>query len=398
MKIKCGSIIPCLSILLVSTNPQAGELAIETNFPGGSGVVDSVDQQKRILRISPTPHKDKGWASWWYVKITGITPGEKFTLDVGPYPWATPDQATVSSDGKIWEHTTPGIRKDKRISYTLKSDQSELWVAWGPPFLPGDAQKLVNETADKYPFATSFNLCNTREGNPTPALRISAGKEDDPNRIGIWFQARQHAWESGSSWVAKGLVDWLVSDDPAARELRQRALIHVVPIMDIDNVLRGAGGKSQKPQDHNRDWTEKPHWRAVYAAQQAILKQDHEKQFDLFVDLHNPGINDKSPYYYVPPKDSLTATGQRNHALFIQASREKITGPLAFLGKTIESGKSYDPKAWTAISKNWVTKNCRDHVVAVTLETSWNTANSTSEGYQQVGRELGEAVAVFFRK
>ena len=63
-------------------------------------------------------------------------------------------------------------------------------------------------------------------------------------------------------------MEWLVSDDPRAETLRKAAKIYVVPIMDIDNVAIGAGGKDQKPHDHNRDWSDQPHWHSVAAAQE----------------------------------------------------------------------------------------------------------------------------------
>ena len=43
-------------------------------------------------------------------------------------------------------------------------------------------------------------------------------------------------------------------------------------------------------------------------------------------------------------------------------------------------------------------KNTSEHVVAVTLETSWNTPHSTQVGYKQVGRELGMAIERYFRE
>jgi len=38
-----------------------------------------------------------------------------------------------------------------------------------------------------------------------------------------------------------------------------------------------------------------------------------------------------------------------------------------------------------------------DHVVAVTLETSWNTPHSTTEGYRTVGRQQGLAIERYLR-
>ena len=87
-----------------------------------------------------------------------------------------------------------------------------------------------------------------------------------------------------------------------------------------------------------------------------IAAQTREKLFDLFIDLHNPSARDTEPYFYIPPRDMLPEPGQRNLDLFLKTAREKITGPLRFTGKTIESGPQYDPQMWKFISKNWVAR------------------------------------------
>lgn len=378
------------SLLLAVCVASADPLTIHTDFPGGSAKVEAIDQEQRLVRLTPTDHKDRGWACWWYFRLSGVRPGETITLNVGEAPWATPDRASFSLDGQVWQQTPPGEREGNRIIYRQWIDSPEAWFAWGPPFVPSDARRLVEQAA-RSPHAEAFVLCRTRENRNTPALRIAEGEAADEDRSGIWIQARQHAWESGSSWVAKGLVEWLLSDDSQGRTLRRKAVITVVPIMDIDNVHWGAGGKNQVPQDHNRNWTDQPHWRSVAAAQEEIRRMDADGRFDLFVDLHNPGAKDREPYFYVPPKELLSQPGKRNLERFLSAARTEMTGPLAFKGRTIASGSKYDPK-WEAISKNWVTTHCRDHVVAVTLETAWNTPHSTTAGYEQVGRELGRAV------
>ena len=174
--------------------------------------------------------------------------------------------------------------------------------------MPADAQRLVTSVAKQYEFAHAFELCRTRDDRPTPALRISQAENERP--YGIWIQARQHAWESGSSWVCRGLTQWLVGDDPRAASLRRQAQIYIVPIMDIDNVAIGAGGKNQKPHDHNRDWGEQPHWRATAAAMKLITAQDKARRFDLFVDLHNPDAGAKEPFYFVTPRELLAGVGR----------------------------------------------------------------------------------------
>ena len=45
------------------------------------------------------------------------------------------------------------------------------------------------------------------------------------------------------------------------------------------------------------------------------------------------------------------------------------------------------------VSGTWVRNHTGDHVVAVCLETAWDTPHSTADGYQAVGRQLAQAVA-----
>lgn len=386
----------CAGLVPSARSADANELAVTADFPGGSAKVELFDQAARLVRIVPGSDPDRGWVCWWYFKLSGIEPGETIALDVGTGAWATPDRASFSLDNRTWTHTAAGERQGQRIVYRQKIEAREAWFAWGPPFVPADAARLVDDLAKTSPHAQPFELCRTREDRPVPAVRVSQPGAADAERRGIWIQARQHAWESGSSWVCRGFSEWLVSDDPRAESLRKLAQVTIVPVMDIDNVAVGAGGKQQKPQDHNRDWSDQPHWKSVEAAQREIARMNAAGRFDMFVDLHNPGPGDRNPYYYVAPKELLSELGRANLEQFVACSRLEITGPLAYLGKTLESGASYDP-AWKLISKNWVTEHCGEHVVSLTLETAWNTPHSTQDNYRRVGRELGLAIERYFR-
>jgi hypothetical protein len=373
-------------------------LQVNTDFPGGSAKVLAIDQQDRLIRLNPSPHQDRGWAVWWYIHVRGITPGETISLDVGDAPWATPDRAAFSTDNVNWTQTATGQRDAiaKRILYTQQIDAGEAWFAWGPPFLPQDTAELFRWAVQQCPHAEPLELCRTRQQRPVLALRIVEPGVPDEQRSGIWVQARQHAWESGSSWVCHGMIDWLVSDDPRAVRLRRQATITFVPIMDVDNVTFGAGGKNQVPHDHNRDWTDNPYWPEVAAAMRQIKQQDAAGRFDLFIDLHNPGARSKHPFYYVTPRSLLREPGPSNLDRFLLVSRLEMDGPLSYVGETEESGPGYDAQ-WKTISKNWVSLNTRPHVVAVTLETAWNTPHSTTGGYQTLGRQLGMAVERYLR-
>jgi hypothetical protein len=392
-----------LLLALACTAPAAhSELQVASDFPGGSAQVESLDQQARSLTIRPSSHKDTGWECWWSFRLSGITPGETIQLTVKGMDFALPRQASFSYDGKAWQHSQPGKSEKGQVTYTLKFDRDQVWLAWGPPFQLSDARALVERTVQKNVGAKAFTLAKSRGGIDIPALRwdpaLPSEQGQQKKRHAIWLHSGQHAWESGARWVGAGFVDWLASDDAAARQLRESTLIVYVPIMDVDNVELGAGGKNQKPHDHNRDWSDEPVFAAVKAAQQEIIKMDEAGELALFVDLHNPAPNDAKPFFYVSPPSLHSAEAEARQTQWIKLAHQHLgKESLGLSTKTQESGPGYHP-LWRQISKNWVATSVKQPVVSLTLEVSWNTPNSTQDKYQAYGRALGQTIHAFLQQ
>jgi hypothetical protein len=406
------SLLGILSALLVAASARA-EITAHTDFEGASAKVVAIDQAAKTLRIMPGGDPAHGWPCWWYLRVAGLAAGDTLTLEVAasdvnlvrpgkhfgkplPAAWAQPERAAYSTDGKTWKQTAAGERREERMLYAATAEGESLWLAWGPPFTPQDATALVEEFGKRGSWIEKFELTKSRGGRSCPALKLHEGERPAGERPAIWLQARQHAWESGASWVCRGLADWLTSDDPRAKSLREKAEIVIVPIMDIDNTAAGNGGKESLPQDHNRDWTDQPHHAEVAAAQRHLKDLSDAGRLALFVDLHNPGPTNKQPYFYVCPDDTLEEIGRRNQERFLTICRAEISGPLPLADKPQTSGASYDP-LWKQMSKNWVSANAPPHAVAVTLETAWNTDHSTTAGYQTVGAQLGLAIERYLR-
>jgi hypothetical protein len=224
-------------------------------------------------------------------------------------------------------------------------------------------------------------------------LHVQEGERKKEQRFGVWVQARQHAWESGSSWVAQGFGEWLLSDDADAAWLRQHAEIFLVPIMDVDNTATGNGGKDALPQDHNRDWSPQPHWNEVRAAQKMVSGLIEEGRMDVFLDLHNPAPGDPT-FFYVLESSALKEPMIRLRDRFIElayARISKIKPLVPMSNKPKTTGPSYHP-LWRQISANWVSMNGNPHSVSLCLETIWNYKNSNTEGYRAVGANLAAAV------
>ncbi len=395
--------------LTLCSAAAAEPLEVLSQFEGASVSGVEVDNGTRTIKFMPGGDPARGWPCWWYFRIDGITPGETITLQVrgstatvdkpgSPLQkplastWAMPAQATFSIDGKAWLHTEKGTKDGELMSYTLKPEAASVFVAWGPPYTPSDAAKFVRAMSEKHPFAKAEELCRSRGERPVPMLHVLEGNRKTEQRFGVWVQARQHAWESGSSWVAHGFVEWLLSDDADAAWLRQHAEIFIVPIMDVDNAATGNGGKDAVPQDHNRDWSPQPHWNEIIAAQRKVSDLIAEGRMDVFLDLHNPSPDDPT-FFYILPSDLLKEPmiGLRDRFIELAYGRiSKIKPLIPMSNRPKVTGANYHP-LWRQISANWVSMNGNPHTVSLCLETIWNCPNSTTEGYRAVGAKLAEA-------
>ncbi|GAA5509396.1 hypothetical protein Rcae01_04895 [Novipirellula caenicola] len=383
----------------------AETLTVVSDFEGASVSEVQIDEATRSVSFMPGGDPERGWPCWWYFRVDGIQPDETITLrlhgstaTVGKQKplsasWAMPARATYSIDGETWLHTDKGHRDGQWMTYTLTPDAASVYVAWGPPYTPTMAESFVRALAAKSQHAEATELCRSREDRSVPMLYVREGNLETKKRFGVWVQARQHAWESGSSWVAQGFGEWLVSDDANATWLRQHGEIFLIPIMDVDNTATGNGGKNAVPHDHNRDWSPQPHWNEIMAAQRKIGDLVGEGRMDVFLDLHNPGPGDAS-FFYVLPRDMLSEPMLSLRDRFIDLAYARISKmkPLIPMSnKPKVTGASYHP-LWRQISSNWVSMNGNPHTVSLCLETVWNSENSTTVGYRAVGANLAAAV------
>lgn len=377
---------------------------VSSDFEGGNAEVVRLEQETQTLRIMPALREGRGWPCWWYLRLDGVEVGQTVTLEVqaqtAPYAngkrlgntWCQPKHPSVSTDNITWKPGPKGtVTEDKVAVYKIPVTASPMWVAWGPPFTPRDAETLVTEISARVPGAVKFELARTRGDRPVWGVRV--GAVDAPKQV--WINARQHAWESGGSWVGRGLIEWVASDDPAAKTLRETTCLHFIPIMDVDNVAVGAGGKDATPRDHNRDWSAEPVYPEVAAAQRKIAEIERQQGLDVYIDLHNPGHDD--PIFFFGPfdYDKLAEVPQKNYARWIELAAARMQKPLAVQPKYRFATYVSSQEERSRMSSGWVREHISERGVSLTLETAWNSVIITQESYQLVGRQLGQALAAY---
>ena len=129
------------------------------------------------------------------------------------------------------------------------------------------------------------------DGNILHMLIITNFKDsfdDLANKKAVIFTARVHPGESNSSYVIQGVIDFLLSNDPSAKNLRSNFIFKIIPMLNPDGVRRGNFRMNIMGKDLNRMWDEaNPEiCPTIYYSEQMILKTLDSRDIYLFCDFH----------------------------------------------------------------------------------------------------------------
>ncbi|HYO81796.1 MAG TPA: M14-type cytosolic carboxypeptidase, partial [Bryobacteraceae bacterium] len=280
----------------------AATITVHTAFDGGSaGPVQHVGPAH--LRVGVKGDKDQNGrnrqASWYFFEVRGAQPGQPLTIDMVDLPGEynfKPNRGAitgdtpplVSYDGRTWIHidnvTYDATEPHLRLRLTPLGPKFR--IAHTPPYTNGDLERLRRHALTHG--ASEEVIGTSPEGRPLLLWTIGTGSKT------VWLMFRQHAWESGTSYVGEGAVHELLRD---SRGIRWK----VFPMCDPDGVAHGRVRFNARGFDLNRNWdtldsTSMPEIAAQHAAVAKWIKSGHG--IDLFLTLHN---TETSEYLQGPP-------------------------------------------------------------------------------------------------
>ena len=105
---------------------------------------------------------------------------------------------------------------------------------------------------------------------------------------GVVITSRVHPGEAQSSWVIQGLIEFLLSSDPIAVELRKNYIFKIIPMLNPDGVIYGNYRWSLLGFDLNRRWIDpsKHLDPTIYYTKRMMKVFQEEREIKLFWDLH----------------------------------------------------------------------------------------------------------------
>ena len=290
-------------------------LLLNKNFEGGSlGKVEKLGDAEFRLHVEGQ-YDERGrnrQASWHFFRMDNVA-GRDLTLAltdfVGEYndkPGACPMYAETipvfSYDGKTWTHF-PAMGWDstnKEATLKFHAASNTLWIAHIPPYTHGDLLRLLADV-DHSPYARIEVIGKTVQGRDLHLVTVTDFSVPDEAKKTVWLQARQHAWEAGTSYVMEGALRFVTSDDPRAAELRRKVVFKFTPMMHPDGCANGWVRFNANGFDVNRHWDkvdlrDKEKLRLmpeIWYVKRAIFAQvDSGRRIDLMINLHNTEVTE----------------------------------------------------------------------------------------------------------
>ena len=289
---------------------QQQGITFNFNFEGASlGRIERIDETTfRCHVLGQQDERGRNRQATWYFFRMDHVAGKDVTLTltdfVGEYhdkPGACPMGPDIvpvfSNDGRTWRHF-PAVQWDaekKETTLKFRAERDSIWIAHVPPYTPGDLRRLLADLRDR-PAAVVETIGKTVQGRDIPMVTVTNVDVPDAGKKVLWLQARQHAWEAGTSYVLEGALRFITSDDPAARDLREKAVFKFTPMVDLDGCANGQVRCNANGYDVNQHWRQvdlrRPEFLRlmpeIWYTKKAILAcMAGGHGIDLLVNLHN---------------------------------------------------------------------------------------------------------------
>jgi len=277
-------ILPLLALLIIPYSIFS-QIVIDTSFVGANAKLLSINDSTNTIKVEPKLRYGDVHRVTFYFGISGFN--QTIPLNIQIQNCSHPPVLAAYSYDKINWTRIGGSSVSNYKEYSDTFTQSPVYFATGYPYLYDDVLNLANSLTAN-PYVTISDLAISEKGKAVKMFRFTDSCVADSTKDLIWVLGRNHAMESHSSYVIDGLIEFLASSDIKADGLRKKAIIYVVPMMDVDMVEVGGTGKDQTPVDFNRDWDSPSHWNALQAAKNMIVQTAMLNPLRIFIDSHNP--------------------------------------------------------------------------------------------------------------
>lgn len=318
-----------------SRSASGSSFLIDTHFPGGNAIIESINGD--IVRLRPDPRDSTGECYAWSIRVRGAG-GKSITFNFSAQNPVGMYGPTVSLDEGVtwqWLGNPDGSMDSFRCAFPLKAPSVRL--AFGIGYTDLHWQRFCGRVSRHRSFAREDILCMSRKGRAVPRMHV--GRIDGKAKHRVLLTARHHACEALPNFALEGVVLAVLTDDETGGWFRENVELAVLPFMDRDGVEDGDHGIGRRPHDHHRDYGEVCLYPETKALREFAMRWSNQR-LEFMADLHCPWIRGNAHEQLCqvahPDPEMQAAQQQFDHGL-----ATTMQGPLPYL-QTLAASYGHD--------------------------------------------------------
>ena len=394
---------------------QNDDTSITADFESGSiGNVEKVSNYDWIVSLKNDNDNDAlpdRWRSWWYFRMENTPVDAIVSININNRGWPYFYIPVYSYDNKTWfrfEEDEVSQPSDFELTIKKKFIKRRVWLA---RFYPYTFKKLQSylEGINSSPYVFQEVIGQTAYDRPIKMLTLTDFSVKEKNKKRVWIHARTHPAETGGSFLVEGLIDFLISGSPDARQALSKLIFHIVPMQNIDGVVEG--NYRSTPDSLNLEVMWYPDLEtpdpldlesdvpleiiALNNTIRELIKKDGD--FTIALNLHSSNSEPKTAAFFFPhfgPESlgySFTEADLWNKQIsFINYVGDYYNNRIEPL--PTEGGRYFASRYYP---ESWWWKNFKNEIMAITMETVYGRGGSFQDWLIPDDlRELGHAVGL----
>uniref|UniRef100_A0A1I8F176 Peptidase_M14 domain-containing protein n=1 Tax=Macrostomum lignano TaxID=282301 RepID=A0A1I8F176_9PLAT len=411
----------CVTPPSYTGKPKKGHLVFDACFEGGNlGRVDFISEFEYDLFIRPDTCNQR-YRVWFHFSVENVKADQRviFTIvnfsktkslyreGMTPVVKSTSRPKWVRLPPKhVYYYRCPEHRKNYVLSFAFCFDKEDdvYQFAYCYPYTYTRLQAYLDSLERKgldYVQRDLLGLSVQQRRLDLLTVSHPDNLTDEAQKRVVFITARVHPGETPASFVCQGLIDFLVSSHPIAKQLRDYLVFKIIPMLNPDGVYLGNYRCSLMGFDLNRHWQEPSPWAhpTIYACKKAMIDMYNSKDHDIdfFCDLHAHSTL-MNGFMYGNTFDDPDKQERQNvfPKLFQQNAEDFSLTNTNFNRDAVKAGTGR--RALVGIFD--------DSVLCYTLEVSFFSymANSsggtlpyTEEGYAKLGRNLARTFLDYYK-
>lgn len=273
---------------------------ISSQFDGGNIDVVTCERASNI-QVAIRKDNQSDFYQWFYFRLTGAE-GEPCKIHItNAGKSAYPDgfksyQAVASYDRSHWFRVNSHFDGEQLVIDHTPATNSIYFAYFAPYSMERHADLIAWASADTR--VEYERLGSTLDGRDMDLLIVG---EPAVGKKACWIIGRQHPGETMAEWCIEGFLDRLLDeDDPAARELLERAVLYVVPNMNPDGSARGHLRTNAAGSNLNREWQNPSLEKSPEVLH--VLEKMHQTGVDFCLDVHG---DEALPYNFIAGAEGI---------------------------------------------------------------------------------------------